>query len=231
MTTPAVLSWLPDQPCFVEARGMLLEGRGGIHWHQDRAAIVHARDDHLACAVGRVRWAAAAAALDQLPPGTELVVSEEDARRAGDWPYGWRVTPALVHQEPASVPALARACEVRLFTASDRPRLSHLPVPLREELEQALARSAMAVGFDDGLAVSFCYVGWETERWWDVSIDTLEGWRGRGFAAATASVLMQTMRARGKRAVWAALDTNEPSLRVARQLGFEPVGRVFVLTR
>ena len=34
----------------------------------------------------------------------------------------------------------------------------------------------------DGRAAAFCYPVLQTERHWDVSVDTLEGYRGRGLA-------------------------------------------------
>ncbi|MGH9347857.1 MAG: hypothetical protein ACRD26_11405 [Vicinamibacterales bacterium] len=39
------------------------------------------------------------------------------------------------------------------------------------------------------------------------------------------------MRRRGKRAVWAALDSNLPSLRVAVTLGFQATGKLYVLAK
>ena len=46
----------------------------------------------------------------------------------------------------------------------------------------AWADPGAKAAFDGDVAVSFCYAGWETETWWDVSIDTLPLWRARGFA-------------------------------------------------
>ena len=58
---------------------------------------------------------------------------------------------------------------------------------------------------------------------WDISIDTLEGYRRQGHAARCVSYLVAEMRRRGKEPVWAAEETNPPSLRLAAKLGFVPV--------
>ena len=79
--------------------------------------------------------------------------------------------------------------------------------------------------------MSFCYPVWQTERWWDVSVDTIEGYRGQGLAVRAAAAMIAFMAARGKRPVWGALEDNAASLRVAAKLGFVPVDELLVLTR
>jgi len=61
--------------------------------------------------------------------------------------------------------------------------------------------SPLAVTCVNGMPVAFCHAGWVTETLWDVSIDTLESWRNRGYARAAATALLSAMRSRGKRAV------------------------------
>lgn len=85
--------------------------------------------------------------------------------------------------------------------------------------------------FAGALPVAFAYVASETETLWDVSIDTLPSHRRRGYAAAAALHLMRVMRARGKTAVWGALDDNPASANLARRLGFVENGTLWVLTR
>jgi GNAT superfamily N-acetyltransferase len=120
---------------------------------------------------------------------------------------------------------------VRVLTSDEGDMLKHVPRELREELEQALTFATIVVAFHQELPVAFCYAGWETETLWDVSIDTLASWRRQGYGTAAARELMTIMRSRGKRAVWAALDTNRPSLGVAVNLGFDAVAKLHVLTR
>ena len=115
--------------------------------------------------------------------------------------------------------------EVRPFRASDLATVADdLPEELRSELEVALARGAPAVAaLTDGRPVSFCYAADETEGLWDISIDTLEPYRRQGYAARCVSYMVDEMQRRGKEPVWAAEDTNLPSMRLAAKLGFVPV--------
>jgi RimJ/RimL family protein N-acetyltransferase len=79
--------------------------------------------------------------------------------------------------------------------------------------------------------VSFCYATSETETLWDVSIDTLAAWQGRGLAAGCVGAMVERMLAVGKRPVWGAAERNAASLALARKLGFEPVDRLALVTR
>jgi predicted GNAT family acetyltransferase len=63
---------------------------------------------------------------------------------------------------------------------------------------------------------------------WDISIDTLERYRRQGYAARCVSYMVDEMRRRGKEPVWAAEDTNAPSMRLAAKLGFVPVEGLLV---
>jgi RimJ/RimL family protein N-acetyltransferase len=226
-----VLDALPDEPACVEARAMLLSGRGRIIWRTDHVLVLQAAREQLVTIVGPFRWPSIGAVLHELGPYVEIVARESEFRRAGPLPPGWKADHAIVHDEPpSSALAMARP-PVTFFTERDTPDLRHVPRELRRELESALAFSPVAAALDGDVPVSFCYAGWETETLWDVSIDTLEPWRNRGFAAAAALALMAHMRRRGKRAVWAALESNAPSLSVARRLGFNPVARLAVIRR
>jgi predicted GNAT family acetyltransferase len=77
--------------------------------------------------------------------------------------------------------------------------------------------------------VSFCVASDQTEGLWDVSIDTLEGHRRRGHAARCVSWMVDEMGRRGKEPVWAAEETNAPSMRLAARLGFVPVDGLVLL--
>jgi hypothetical protein len=223
-----VLAALPDEPACVEARGMLLSGRGQLVWRDGTVVVLHAPVERLATIVGPFRWTAVAPRLDPLGC-VEIITRAAEFAAAGPLPPGWTAERAVVHEEPADRPATLVEQPVTFFSASDPPDLRHVPTDLRDELERALAFSPIAAALDGNVPVSFCYAGWETETWWDVSIDTLGPWRCRGFAAATTIALMGYMGRRGRRAVWAALDSNAPSLSVARRLGFQPVAGLMVV--
>ena len=65
----------------------------------------------------------------------------------------------------------------------------------------------------DGRAVAFCYPVLQTETLWDVSVDTLEGFRGRGACRARGARDDAVHAGPDKAPVWGALETNAASLR------------------
>jgi hypothetical protein len=224
------LAAVPDEPACVEARGMMLSGRGRVAWRNEHVIVFHAQDERLASIVGPFRWLDVTPVLNMLGPGVEVVTREAEFAQAGAVPVGWCAERAIVYEEPARLPELAVKRPVTFFSEADPPDLRHVPHELREELEAALAFSPLAAALDGDVPVSFCYAGWETESWWDVSIDTLGPWRNRGYAAAASIALMTHMRRHGKRAVWAALESNVASLAVARRLGFHVSAHLVIVT-
>jgi len=67
-----------------------------------------------------------------------------------------------------------------------------------------------------------------TETLCDISIDTLEAYRGRGFAAPCIAYMVALMRERKKEPMWSALESNRASRRLAAKLGFVEVDRMSV---
>ena len=103
---------------------------------------------------------------------------------------------------------------------------------LRDELTiESRAGTPIAAACVDEHPVAFCYAGAVTETLWDVSIDTLELYRRRGFAAQCAAYLIRRLAEDGKRPVWGAAESNAPSARLAAKLGFTPVDSLVVLRR
>ena len=86
----------------------------------------------------------------------------------------------------------------------------------------------MAAVWADGRPVSFCYPVWQTETRWDVSIDTLAPYRGRGLGARAARTLIRHMRGIGRAPVWGALESNAASRALAARLGFLEAGGIAV---
>jgi predicted GNAT family acetyltransferase len=66
---------------------------------------------------------------------------------------------------------------------------------------------------------------------WDISIDTLAGYRNKGYAAACVAYMIELMRRQKKQPVWGSYETNEASLRLAAKLGFVAVDTIMVLQR
>jgi hypothetical protein len=107
--------------------------------------------------------------------------------------------------------------------------LTGAPDNLKRELTIAVLRGPVVGVRVDGRPVSFCHAEIQTERLWDVAIETLEGFRGKGHAVKAVEQLARHMLdVYNKRPVWGALETNEPSLRLASKLGFRPIDEVVV---
>jgi predicted GNAT family acetyltransferase len=58
-----------------------------------------------------------------------------------------------------------------------------------------------------------------------VGVYTEEAFRGRGFATAAASLVIQRVQEMGRIPVWSAGEHNIPSLAIAQKLGFVEVSR------
>lgn len=65
-----------------------------------------------------------------------------------------------------------------------------------------------------------------SETYANLDAYTMEGWRGRGYATAAASLVAEALQARGLAPVWSTGETNRASQRVAKKIGFEEVGRL-----
>jgi GNAT superfamily N-acetyltransferase len=118
-----------------------------------------------------------------------------------------------------------------MLSAGDGLSLGHLLDLLRAEIQTALGFTHVAAAFVGGIPVAFCYAGYETDRLWDVSIDTLEAYRGRGLARDCCAYLIGHMARHGRDPVWGALEGNAASRGLAASLGFEPVDELALFER
>ncbi|HEY7443723.1 MAG TPA: GNAT family N-acetyltransferase [Vicinamibacterales bacterium] len=218
---------LPDEPCWLETRGMLLSGRCRLLGTPSvtDGFVLRATDTPLAVVVGRPRPDLIEQAVDRRD--LSVLAQTGNASHVSQALPTWKETIAILHAVGDRTP-LAGALgnhDVRLLDLAE-PLPDMLPPALREELRIARHHSPLAVAYSHGEAAAFCYAAWETETLWDVSIDTLEAHRGRGLGGSAVALLAQLMREKGKAPVWGALDTNVASMRLARKLGFVPVDRL-----
>ena len=223
---------LPDLPRLVETRAILLSGAWEVLGDTDGGDyVVRSLETPLAAVVGRPSAGPLreTVARDDV---TEILCGEDAVRCTAAALPGWQADPATIHVLGTARAALpAGTLDVRLVGAEEPLSLAHLPAELRQELESTRGHSPLAVGFVDGRAVSFACAPWQTETLFDLSIDTLEPFRGRGLAAAAAALLIDAVSRTGRQPVWGALEDNGPSMRLAARLGFVPVDRLFVLSR
>lgn len=250
------LTRVPDLPHWVDTRGMLLSGRATVRAragsdpaHDPFVAVVP--DAALASAVGQPPEGDIRGAVASLRGDVNLLSQPEDAAHVARALRGWREHAAIIHTLPRSMPWEAESDpHAHVFTRVNAPAFDHLPDALRRELIDALrgrtisrfvpgevpegpaagtaAPLPIAAAWADGRPVSFCYPVWQTERWWDVSIETLESYRGQGTGARAARTLIRYMRQTGRAPVWGALDTNAASLVLAARLGFREAARITV---
>jgi hypothetical protein len=226
------LETLPDLPRWVEARGMLLSGRGSFVQADppDPLTMVCAPSVMLAVIT---RWdhpEALERALRHVPREFSIVAPfAAEPVLAAILPKREREPARLFQLPPSAAVQLPAAETARLLRADEHKLLENLPPILRGELIDACRYSPIACAFVDDRPVSFCYCGWETETHWDVSIDTLESDRGRGLGIAATICLLHHFARAGKTAVWGAADSNPASARLATKLGFSEVDRLVVV--
>lgn len=123
----------------------------------------------------------------------------------------------------------AGSAAVRLVTREEIASFT-LPEELREELQWVGAYCPVAACFAGPDPVSFSYAV-EAERLFDMSIDTLADFRGRGYATVTAAWMIRFQRELGRAPVWGAVESNIASQRTAERLGFVPADEVMVYSR
>jgi hypothetical protein len=219
---------LPDIPRWVETRWMLRSTWcevTGLHPSR-RDFVVRSTRRPLAAVVGRPEAAFIRDAAERVAGG-DLIAPEENAEHVASALPGWSREGAVIYRWPEGrpLPARAPAEDVRPVVPT-AAMLEHVPAPLAGELLDVAEWSLVVAAYDAGAPASFCYACAVTETLWDVSIDTLEPYRGRGLAERAVGCLMGLMAARGKLPTWGAADSNPASQRLALKLGFQPDDRL-----
>ncbi len=225
-----VLRELPDEPRWVEARGLALEGDcsvfggGGGGWalRNDRPGA------RLVVVVGRPPRAAIEAALAG-GAEREVLCSVDDQEATAAVLAGWTCEPATLYglADPARLAPAAKSA--RPLAPDDA--LEHLPDELRVEIEGVRRARVVHAAFDGDVPASFAYACWRTESLFDLSIDTAPSHRRRGLARVAASTLIRAELAGGRQPVWGALASNAASHRLAESLGFAPVDAIATFSR
>jgi GNAT superfamily N-acetyltransferase len=231
---------LPDEPRWIEARAMLLSGQaeitgGGSVDGGFVVKILHGALSAIAV-VGLPPGAAIVAATKGITSMTPVLAQTDNAAHVGQALAGatgatWSGERMILHRlgSQPEAPAPTRELETRLLRRDDP--LDHLPAGLRHEMTHARKMVPVAVVIADGVPASFCYPCWRTETLWDVSIDTLEQYRGRELGQRATAFMIELMRRDGREPIWGALESNTASLRLAAKLGFAPDGAIVCFSR
>ena len=230
---------LPDEPRWLETRAMLASGHAVITGGETVETGFVVRVAHGAVSavavVGRPPASAIAEAVSGATELTPVIAQTSDADHvaaalgSADRPH---VDQRTGHPAPSSGAAAALASR-RLATFGSLPgrirwNTCRSACGTRSPTRRTSPRSLRCIV--GGRPVSFCYPVWRTERFWDVSIDTLEEHRGRSLAVQAVSFMIDLMRREGREPVWGALASNRPSLRLGEKLGFKPVGEIVVFS-
>jgi hypothetical protein len=252
------LERVPDEPGWVDTRGMLLSGRAQVAFSQEPEAaadgfVVWVADAALMSIVGRPPASLIVEIAGSLDGDINALCQFADAAHVGSALSQWQRTVAVLHT------LRSRAewedgieHDTRIFFADNAPPLGHVPAQLRNELVNALKGRTMArfvpgelpdrdlpppleptpiaASFAKGLPVSFCYPVVRTEQWWDVSIETIPEHRRHGHAVRAVRAMTRHMWESGRSPVWGAAIGNVPSLTLAHGLGFREVSRLCVFS-
>lgn len=222
---------LPDEPRWVETKYLLLFPESELLGF-DRAInpsyVICNRKLELASVVGCPPTEAIELAARQIGSDGVLLCPIDSRSHVAKALPQWTSEPAVLHiLEHSSRLSSISDKDVR-FVNRDELTAASLPDDLKGELVFACDESPIAAAFSDGKPVSFCYAGSQTEKWWDISIDTLEGHRKKGLAQLCVSFFISHMRQFGKEPIWGAMESNIASLRLAAKLGFVEVDEIIV---
>ncbi len=214
---------------------MLLSGRCQLFGADETDTLSFAVSSPEMELISVVGFPAKGAILDAVAANSneaEILATPENSKHVAEALPDWAVSLAKLHilDGKPSLPATS-ANVVRLLTLSEIEAMTNLPLDLKNELTSACRYSPIAATIVESTPVSFCYAGSQTESLWDISIDTLAGYRNKGYAAVCVAYMIELMSQQKKQPIWGAYETNEASLRLAAKLGFVAVDTIMVLQR
>lgn len=223
-----VLRLLDDTPETLESRAMLLEAdTGRIFGDDPRHCVILQPRARLASMVGNPERGTIRQALEASEGALTLLAQASQLEEARAAARGWREYGAVrLARGHAPAPRRPAWLQVRLVEAAAVAWCPAFPEDVLDAVRSLPAAAEVALCWSGASPVSLCCAAWETERWWDVFVHTLEPYRSMGCAAAAADLLARRFLERGKAAAWFAYADNPASIRLARRLGFFAVERL-----
>ncbi len=113
---------------------------------------------------------------------------------------------------------------VTRITRSNLHLLRRLGWDLEAFAQEFEGRAPIVAMLEDGAAVSLCFCARLTERAAEAGVETLEEYRGRGYAPAVAAAWAHAIRATGRIPLYSTSWANLASQAVARKLGLVQYG-------
>lgn len=242
-TSREVLEFLPDSAQWVEARGMLISGRGfvldfqqepeprGAIFQEDigLAVVIGIPDEELIFQISEIA--------DELicPLGSEKAIAHVLPHWSREFGSFMQLAEPIDLNDWARNNLVDKKMEplgFRQLDSKDLAKIKNVPGSLLEEFEQELAVGTEIFCLTvEGNPVSFCFAAAKSESLWDISIDTLESYRRQGHAENCVRLTISQMLEKGFSPVWGVVDSNTASKRLAEKLGFEESMRLAVFTR
>jgi len=217
---------VPDLPRWVEASAIVGTGQ---HWIEAAGAgqVIGHAPSSLMVAFGDVDAAAVAAIAAARPGWSMLAAPEREDVREALAAIGWWVEAARLFTlpDPASLPDDEGAAPLPADTD-----LGHAPPALAAEVRAEQERGTVWTAVVDGAPACFAFAPWRSARWFDVSVDTLVGYRQLGLATRVVTAMIRAERAEGREPVWGAVESNAASQRLAERLGFAAIDALWVAT-
>ncbi len=225
---------LPDIPRYVEVRSYLQSDECEVLGYTEKPSlsfVLRIDEEDLLYFVGHPEDAVIVEAAAALGDEGQIIAPQDQFARLEPLLTGWTAERIFVYTltDVAHLPH-DESVVVRYLDPDDLDDAGIDP-ELLEELEDALEYTAIAAVYFGGRPVSFCYASSQTERLWDVGVDTLEAHQHKGYAGLCFSFLARQMAAKGKSTVWQALESNPASWRLAEKLGMTKVDELAYFTR
>ena len=230
-----ILDLLPDIPRWIEARSMLISGRGMVlDFHQkdpssQAYAALFQEDIGLGVLVGEPHQDL----IYQLSElADEIICPAEYGNSALSVLEHWDKEEANLFRRPRDYRNPYATKEVRRLSLRQLESIDGIPSLLFEELREELVSGTEIFYVAKGeQAASFCYAGAKTEKYWDISIETLPPFYRQGLATRCVCGAIEEMWTHGLEPIWAAVDANTASVKMANKLGFNAVDRLKIFTR
>ncbi len=214
---------LPDLPRWVEAHGVA-EDRDG--WREPVGGGLAIGHDatRVIIIVGEAEVDATVALVAARPSHAVVFGGERGDLVAAFEARGRFVERVIVHTlaDADALPDLDGAALLGETAVPD------VPPALAAELAWARARGPIWAVWVDDAPQSFAYALWRSAGWFDITIETLPGYRQLGLGTIAVTAMIRAERAAGREPVWAADEHNAASLALARRLGFTPSDEVWV---